>query len=291
MKILLTGATGFLGKALQKGLVKSGIDVQTLIQANGDRVDLTSMDAVRVAMAGREFDVLVHLAGYAFVQRSNPVEFYRVNVLGTENLIEAMLEFGQGQAGVLCTSTAGVYGQQAASQLHEDLVPQPLNHYSISKYGMEQLLRKYSGDRQITVVRPFNIIGSGQSPLFLVPKLVNHFARRSALIDIGNLEPIRDYVAVEDFVEIMVSLATRPLRNSTINIGTGQGYSVRDVIDRLASLSGHLPELRQVHQHVRKDDISRLVADPSHLRSSVEFVREFTPLEQVLANLLEEYKE
>lgn len=288
MKVLITGSTGFLGGALLNRLSEAGIEVSSLELEDGTRADITDPVAVKRALQGRDVDVLVHLAGYAFVQRSNPGEFYRVNILGTENILNAVTELDIARGGVICASTAGVYGQQESALLSEDLNLSPLNHYSISKAGMEYLVRKYQSERPILVVRPFNIIGIGQNPLFLIPKLVTHFAKRSESIEMGNLDSIRDYVAIDDFCTVILQLCLQKIENEVLNIGSGQGYTVREVLERLESISGHRVRVIQTAQHVRKDDIHSLVADPAKLLSSVAMPNGFAPLDSILSGIYEQ---
>ena len=177
MKILITGANGFLGGHLLRHLKNQGFDAQGWgNEDENNTVDITDYVSVKQAFERIRPDLIVHLAALAFVLQKQPVEFYHVNVLGAENILNASIEVGVAKQGLVLASTAGVYGNQPTEFLSETSPALPVNHYSISKLSMEMIARKYQFDRPITIIRPFNMIGPSQSEMFVVPKIIKHSA-------------------------------------------------------------------------------------------------------------------
>lgn len=264
MKILVTGGSGFIGKKLINLLCKKG-EFEVFGANVEEMMDLTNPCSVQRVLVKVKPDFVVHLAALTFVPNNNPVDFYAVNTIGTENLLKAIVELDVARLGVLCFSTAGVYGIQEVKLLSESLTPKPVNHYSMSKHCMEHVVNKYRGFRNITIVRPFNILGSGQNVNFLVPKIVNAFARKDKIIELGNLDSVRDFVSADDCCDIIYRLINKPIMNEIINICTGIGCSVYQVFQLLCEISEHQMEIKQNAQFVRNDDIPQMIGDPSKL--------------------------
>ncbi|MEG0722301.1 MAG: SDR family oxidoreductase, partial [Lachnospiraceae bacterium] len=165
-KIFITGINGFFGKNLANYLRRQGHEV-----TGGSRVadkekcvekfDLGSSECMYQALALHQPDVIIHTAALSSVTEGRTLDYYEVNTLGTENLLNAVDRL-QKRTRFLYVSTAGVYGNQATDLLHEDLVPNPVSHYGVSKFAAECLVRaEFSKRHDVTVIRPFNIIGVG----------------------------------------------------------------------------------------------------------------------------------
>ena len=148
MRVLITGGTGFMGKKLIKLL-----NGQRTFEVFGDKefMDLTDIQSIRNVLNKVKPDLIVHLAALTFVPNRQPLNFYNVNTLGTENLLKVVIETNVSESGMLCFSTAGVYGIQQKDLLDETLIPNPINHYAMSKYCMEQLVNKFSVPRVLTL--------------------------------------------------------------------------------------------------------------------------------------------
>src|SRR4051794_18523595 len=149
-------------------------------------LDITSADNCRTVMEAVRPDYLVHLAAISFVQHADAEAFYRVNVIGTLNLLQAISYARLWLRRVLVASSANVYGNATAGTISESQPPQPVNHYAVSKIAMEYLVRTWCDRLPIVLTRPFNYTGVGQEPHFLVPKIVSHFKRREPVIELGN---------------------------------------------------------------------------------------------------------
>jgi GDP-6-deoxy-D-talose 4-dehydrogenase len=281
MRVLVTGGSGFIGRYLVRELstrkhsiavlTKTETELRTLSAANTDaaisyhEAGLDSPEQLAAAIRTIAPEMVVHLAAIALVTHPDQSELYRTNVIGSENLLRALSEWAPStRIPVLLTSTAGVYGNQSQEVLDETVEPSPANHYSVSKLGMEFIARQYAEKLSIRIVRPFNIIGAGQSDTFVVPKLVKHFALRAASIEMGNTKPLRDYLDVRECARIyadLVAVGSTKQELDIVNVCSGQGTSVEELIQVLGELTGHQPEIVVSPKFVRKNEVWKMIGD------------------------------
>ena len=198
-RVLVTGGSGFIGRYLMAELKSRGATVLgTCVgpEPSADFVSVTLFDRKKLTQIIEEFQPtwIVHLAAIALVTHGNVEQIYAVNVLGSENLFNSVIDANIDKPTMLLASTAGVYGNQNEQYLSENLPYNPTNHYSYSKMIMEMVAKGYSDKLKIHTVRPFNVIGTGQAESFLVPKIVKHFREKRELLQLGNIDSIRDYV-------------------------------------------------------------------------------------------------
>src|SRR5271166_3798160 len=205
--VLLTGAGGFTGRYLQKALEGRGYRVVPLQHEGPNPCDLTDPATTECAVRDARPDAVLHLAALSFVGHGNPEEFYRVNVLGTLNLLQALAGLKSPPQRVLIASSGNVYGTPDIELLDESVCPAPVNHYANSKLAMEHMVRSNWFNRlPIVITRPFNYTGPGQAKHFLIPKIVWHFRDRAAFNELGNLEISRDFSDVDDVVAAYIAL-------------------------------------------------------------------------------------
>lgn len=259
MRILVTGLSGFTGYYVAEALAARGHDVIDW----GD-IDLTEPTAVDRAVAWAKPDAVIHLAGIAFVHSPDIARFYHVNQLGTFTLLEAVAKHAA-SATVVIASSANIYGAQQSGSLSESTPPNPLNHYALSKYAMELGARFWADRLNIIIVRPFNYTGRGQDKLFLVPKIVDHFIRRERRIELGNMDVARDFTDVRDVANVYCALAEKPPAERVINISTGVGHSVRQILAAASEITGHQIEAAVNPKFVRQNEIDFLVGDNRRL--------------------------
>lgn len=273
-KILLTGAGGFIGSHIVDKLNEDSVDFLNLSNVMGNfkypdkAVLLPLADKDGMIKAIKEFrpDAVIHMAAIASPAHKNASEIYDVNVCGTENLLEAIKQTCSNGVRVILFSTAGVYGNQNLEFFSETDAIKPVNHYSGSKAVMEYLSHNYDDCMEIRVVRPFNIIGTGQSEMFIVPKLLKAFLNRIPEISLGNLSAVRDYVSVEFCATAIINyLFYDSTEYPVLNICSGIGNSVQDVFDALVLLTGISPKIKISEDIVRHNEIWRLVGSTKKL--------------------------
>jgi nucleoside-diphosphate-sugar epimerase len=197
-KVLVTGLSGFTGQHLVKVLTQAGWQVAGLGGKRSDYevdhldADLNETDKLSDWIQAVQPTHVIHLAALAHVTGSDALSYYRVNVLGTESLLSAIEKAGVSPEKIIIASSANIYGNTTFSPIVETAVPQPVNHYALSKYAMEALVRKWFSRLPILLVRPFNYTGPGQSESFVFSKIVGAFARGEKELRLGNLDVSRD---------------------------------------------------------------------------------------------------
>ncbi len=296
-RILVTGGAGFTGRYLTDLLARRGNEVHTIGHA-APQAPMPSVQAVHVADLS-DFTQLasvvdtvrpeqvVHLAAIAFVAHGNVEELYRTNIVGTRNLLEALSRLSAVPSSVIVASSANVYGNAREGVLDESMPLSPANDYGVSKTAAEHVTRLYEGRLPLTVVRPFNYTGVGQSPNFLIPKIVDHARRRAEVIELGNLDVARDFSDVRTVVDAYARLLEAPAAaGGTFNICSGRATTLREVIDLAAAVSGHRMEVRVNPAFVRADEVRTLSGSAARLEALIGPLRRI-PLEHTLRWMLE----
>ena len=290
---LITVINGFSGRYVAAELRSAGYEVCGLgLAAPGAgadgfvRCDLCDRRAVAEMFGRIHPDVVVHLAAIAFAAHGDVEEVYRTNVVGTRNLLEAVAAQARAPSAVLLASSANVYGNAKAAAIDETTPPQPTSDYGVSKLAMEHLSRLWADSLPITIVRPFNYTGVGQSGQFLLPKIVSHFRSRAAFIELGNLDVVRDFSDVRFVAQCyrrLVEFTSRgTARGEVFNTCSGRGHSLQEVLDIMRGISGHAMEVRVNPAFVRSNEIARLVGSRAKLERAVGAVDDI-PLAQTLS--------
>lgn len=261
MKILLTGADGFTGQPFAEQARAAGHEVLPLL------ADLTQREALQQQVLQCAPDAVLHLAAISFVGHADDNAFYAVNAVGTTNLLAALAALPKRPLQVLLASSANVYGNCAVSPITEDQPPAPVNHYAISKLAMEHMARTYADRLPLVITRPFNYTGPGQSPNFVIPKLVQHFARRAPSISLGNLQVEREFNDVQMVCSAYLQLLQHGEPGQTYNVCSGQPYALQVVIDELTRITGHPIQVAVNPAFVRANEVHRLCGSPAKLQA------------------------
>lgn len=276
-RALITGLSGFTGRYVAQELAGAGYEVFGSItpgHAPRERqfaVDLNDRAGLAAMVREVRPDVVVHLAAIAFVGHGDVEQIYRVNVAGTRNLLEALAGLDKKPSAVLLVSSANIYGNTDVGVIHEDVPAAPANDYAVSKLSMEYMARLWQDKLPLIVVRPFNYTGVGQHENFVLPKIVAHFRRKAADIELGNLNVWRDFSDVR-----MVAASYRKLLaaasagaastiGQTFNICSGHGYSLGEALDMMAGIAGYQIKVHVNPAFVRANEVARLVGDNSRL--------------------------
>lgn len=270
-RALLTGRSGFTGHYVARELTQAGYEVVGLSNHGGHdesgsiKVNLLDREAVHQAVASVRPDVVLHLAAIAFVAHGDVDEMYRVNVVGTRNLLDALASAEHKPGLVVLASSANVYGNADVEPIIEDTPPAPANDYAVSKLAMEHMARLWMDKLPIVITRPFNYTGVGQSEQFLIPKIVAHFRRGARVIELGNVEVARDFSDVRDVAKAYAAIVKAAPTGEILNICSGVGYSLGDVLDMMAEIAGYRIEVRVNPAFVRSNEVARLVGSHAQL--------------------------
>jgi nucleoside-diphosphate-sugar epimerase len=257
--MLVTGADGFTGQHFIRHAVEAGYTVHSL------KSDLTNPSNLKAEVLAAKPEMVVHLAAISFVGHADPSAFYNVNVVGTTNLLDALLALDAPPKKILLASSANVYGNTNNSPIIEEELPAPVNHYAMSKLAMEYMAKTYLDRLPIFFTRPFNYIGPGQDESFVVPKVVKHFASRLPLIELGNLDVEREFNDIRFVVEVYLRLLKHAEIGQTYNICSGNVFSLRHVIKSLSEITSHHIEVKVNPAFVRSNEIKRLSGSPDKL--------------------------
>ncbi len=280
MKILLTGAAGFTGLFFKSAAEAAGHQVLAL------QADLTNKVSVTTELLQAAPDAVVHLAAISFVGHSDPEAFYRVNLIGTHNLLSALAQTAPNLECVLLVSSANIYGNANKGVLHESQTPAPENDYAVSKLAMEHMAKLWLSKLPIVTVRPFNYTGVGQSDQFLLPKIVSHFKRKEKHIELGNLDVWRDFSDVRAVVAAYLGLIKAKPIGQVFNVCSGQATSLHQVLSMVEELAGYAIEVVVNPAFVRPNEVKELIGSADRLKTVMPHWQTI-PLRETLAWMLE----
>ncbi len=274
-RALITGLRGFTGHYMERELLDAGYRVFGTAMP-GDAagpdifpVDLCDRAAVAAMVEQVQPDVVVHLAGIAFVGHGDAEQIYRVNVAGTRNLLEALAAVRHRPSAVLLASSANIYGNASVPFIDENVAPAPANDYAVSKLAMEYMARLWMDRLPIVIARPFNYTGRGQGENFLLPKIVAHFRRKAPQIELGNLAIARDFSDVRMVAYSYRRLLAAAPAGEAFNICSGRSHSLSGVLDMMAEIAGYRIEVRVNPAFVRANDVLTLTGDNTKLASVI----------------------
>ena len=271
---MVTGLAGFTGHYMARELEALGYEVVGLGQGRaGSRahhaVDLRDAESLGRIVADIQPRVVVHLAAVAFVAHGDVAEIYSSNIVGTRNLLAALAACDSTPEKVLLASSANVYGNADVPELHEDSPLRPENDYAVSKCAMEMMSQQWRDRLPIILSRPFNYTGVGQSPSFLLPKLVDHFARSMPRVELGNIDVYRDFSDVRMVANAYARLLGAGKAGEVYNVCSGATYSIQDILLILADLAGYAIEVDINPAFVRANEVKRLAGSNQKLVAAI----------------------
>lgn len=256
-RALVTGIRGFTGRYVAAELERAGYEVHGLRDGE-NRVDLLDAVATRRAVSAIRPDVVVHLAAISFVEHDDVEAIYRVNIIGTRNLLAALASGPAIPRAVLLASSANVYGNADVESIDEETPVAPVNDYAVSKLAMEHMSRLWLDKLPVIIARPFNYSGVGQSESFLLPKIVGHYRRRAAVIELGNLDVVRDFSDVRVVAARYRALLASGVPGEVYNICSGRAYSPTEVLELMADITGYRMLVRVNPTYARRNEVRRL---------------------------------
>ncbi|MTI84032.1 MAG: NAD-dependent epimerase/dehydratase family protein [Firmicutes bacterium] len=284
MKVLITGADGFIGSHLTEQLVRSGYEVRAFVFYNSfnswgwldystqeirDSLevfpgDIRDPHGVKEALKGCE--MVFHLAALISIPYSyhSPDTYIDTNVKGTLNVVQAARELELGK--VIHTSTSEVYGTARYVPIDENHPLQCQSPYSASKVSADQVAMSYyySFNTPVTIFRPFNTYGPRQSARAVIPAIITQIAAGKRKIKLGSLHPTRDFNYVNDTVHGFLSAAeSNKSIGEVVNIGSNYEISIGDTVRLIAEVmdANIEVEIEEVRTRPEKSEVNRLWAN------------------------------
>jgi len=317
MRVLVTGGAGYIGSVVAAQLLRDGHEVtvydnlykghQGAVPAGARFVqgDLFDSDLLARTLRGEvhhgdgPIDAVMHFAALSLVGESvaEPALYFRNNVAGTLNLLDAMR--GAGVARLIFSSTAAVYGQPVSTPIYEDAELRPINPYGESKLMVETLLRRYDeayGLRAVAL-RYFNAAGAA-GPLGEDHHPETHLIPNVLAVALGHAEAVRvfgtdyptaDGTAVRDYIHVsdlarahIMALEVTNERGAVYNLGNGLGFSVRQVVEAARAVTGHPIPVEEVER--RAGDPAVLVAAAERIQQQLGWQPSFPDIASIIGS-------
>jgi UDP-glucose-4-epimerase GalE len=309
--VLVTGGAGYIGSHAVRLLARAGHDVwvydnlslghrQAVPSERLIEGQLADRGALAAAMHDRQIEVVMHFAALASVNESvvDPAKYYQNNVVATLNLFEAMRESGVGR--IVFSSTTATYGVPDRTPITEDQSQRPINPYGFGKLVVEHALADYARAYQFgyAALRYFNAAGASPNgdlgedhdpETHLIPIVLQvALGHRPHVTIFGDDYPtpdgtcIRDYIHVDDLgtAHVLALERLEPGKGLELNLGTGRGYSVREVIEACRRVTGH-PIPAQIGAR-RAGDPPQLVADAAKAARALSWRPQYNDVEAII---------
>ncbi|MCW2954856.1 MAG: UDP-glucose 4-epimerase [Conexibacter sp.] len=296
MKLLVTGGAGYIGSIVAQQLLAAGHEVVVLDslerghraavpqQARLLEVDLRDAEATRDAVA-EGFDGVLHFAALALVSESvsHPERYYRANVVGTLNLLDALRAAEIKR--LVFSSTCAVYGEPETIPIPETIATRPVNAYGASKLAVDRMIADESRAHGLGAVslRYFNVAGASghlgedhEPETHLIPNVLRAAQGLQPAVQLFGTDyptddgsAVRDYIHIEDLARahVLALDGARAGEHRIFNLGSGDGYSVRQVIDAVREVTGR--EFAVVEEDRRPGDPPRLIAANDKIRAEL----------------------
>jgi NAD dependent epimerase/dehydratase len=298
VKLLITGADGFIGSHLTEALVRAGHEVTSFVQYNSFGTwgwldhcapdvkgrfevfagDVRDPHGVRTAMRGH--DAVLHLAALIAIPYSyhSPDAYVETNIRGTLNVVQAARDLGISR--IIHTSTSEVYGTARFVPITEDHPLQGQSPYAATKIGADQIAMSFqlSFGTPVVIIRPFNTYGPRQSARAVIPTVITQIASGQRRIRLGAVHPTRDFSHVEDTVAgFVAALHAKDAVGQVINLGSNFEISVGDTAREIAHLMGVAIEIVTDEDRLRPtaSEVERLWADPGKAAAVLGWVPTF----------------
>ena len=311
-KILVTGGAGYIGSHTVRQLGEAGYEIvvydnlstgskKAVLNGSLFIGDLNDKLALELAFAQHNFDAVVHFAASISVPESvaNPLDYYENNTRNTLNLLRCCQKFGVKK--FVFSSTAAIYGEPQENPVRESCPTNPINPYGFSKLMSERMIRDYgfSSDFKFVILRYFNVAGADlQGRIGQSSAKAAHLMKMACDAALGNRSSvsifgtdfdtpdgtgIRDYIHVEDLAAAHID-ALRYLEgggdSNIFNCGYGQGYSVKEVLEKLKEVSGI--DFPVIESPRRPGDPACVIACGDRIRQVLGWQPRYNSLETIL---------
>jgi len=304
MKVLVTGAAGFLGSYLTEKLIENGHEVRVLMHYDSNNNwgwlensehkkniefvfgDIRDFDSVFSAMQG--IDEVFHLAALIGIPYSylSPLAYIKTNIEGTYNVLQSAKLLNT--KNIIITSTSETYGSAQYIPIDEKHPKVGQSPYSATKIGADNLAESFhrSFGLPIKIVRPFNIYGPRQSARAIIPSICIQILNDIKEIKLGNINTTRDLTFVKDTANGFIEISkNEKLNGESTNIGMNEEISIKNLIEKISKITGKTIKIITDQKRIRpeKSEVSRLVCDNSKIKKYTKWKPEYN-----LENGLEE---
>ncbi len=307
-KALVIGAAGFVGKYLIRHLTELGYEVSATklpheridgVSAKIHDLDILSKENITELLFMLRPDEIYHLAAQSSVSVAwgNPQMTIDVNIKGAVNLMDALRELFY-KPRVLVVGSGEEYGhiRPGCTPIGEDTILRPGNIYAATKACQNMFGKIYADayDLELVMVRAFNHIGPGQSPIFVVSDFCRQVAeieagKKDPVMYVGNLSARRDFTDVRDVVKAYALIAQHGIKGETYNVGSGHAYAIREILDLIISKSSKEIRVETDPAKIRPVDVPVIEADITKLQESTGWKPEIS-LEQTIEEVLTEWR-
>tara|TARA_Y100000591_G_scaffold311488_1_gene314933 strand:- start:339 stop:1310 length:972 start_codon:yes stop_codon:yes gene_type:complete len=287
MKVLVTGAAGFLGSHLTEKLIESGYSVRALMHYDSNNNwgwlenskyrkeidfvvgDIRDFDSVHSAM--KDIDEVFHLAALIGIPYSylSPLAYIKTNIEGTYNVMQSAKLLNT--KNIILTSTSETYGSAQYIPIDEKHPKVGQSPYSATKIGADNLAESFyrSFDLPIKIVRPFNIYGPRQSARAIIPSICVQILNGINEIKLGNINTTRDLTFVKDTVDGFIEISKEEkLNGESTNIGMNDEISIKDLVEKISQIIGKKVKIisDEIRKRPEKSEVNRLVCDNSKIK-------------------------
>ncbi len=296
MKVLVTGAAGFLGSHLTEKLIENGHEVRVLMHYDSNNNwgwlenseykkniefvfgDIRDFDSVFSAMQG--IDEVFHLAALIGIPYSylSPLAYIKTNIEGTYNVLQSAKLLNT--KNIIITSTSETYGSAQYIPIDEKHPKVGQSPYSATKIGADNLAESFhrSFGLPIKIVRPFNIYGPRQSARAIIPSICIQILNDIKEIKLGNINTTRDLTFVKDTANGFIEISkNEKLNGESTNIGMNEEISIKNLIKKISKITGKTIKIITDQKRIRpeKSEVNRLVCDNSKIKKYTNWKPEY----------------
>jgi UDP-glucose 4-epimerase len=282
--ILITGGFGFIGNEVVRQLKNKygpnkihvvddfsriASDIKDLSDISFSRIDIREFNKVNELIKSLKPETIIHLAALHFIPECNsdPVKTLQINLDSSLNIILSALE---NQVNHFVFASSGAVYADYEHKINEESYCHPVDIYGYSKMFAEKIIENYlfGSEIKVSICRFFNNYGPRETNAHILPEIFTQLRRNKNYLNLGNIESIRDYVYVEDTAKtVLTILENQENQYDILNIGSGIGFSVRELIEKISELMRIKIDVRLDLNRIRKTDKKVQVADISKIRA------------------------